>query len=292
LLQTARPDALPMRPAVETVAVRPVEQGSAFPVAALISGVVHLALLAWAAHVLPNAAARVQIDPRDLVQVVSADVALPKPERADPPPPPEPPPAAVIPPPAPTPEPVAPKRKTRKRRPKPTPAAPAPFEQEQAAPTQQAAEAPPTSVPAMPLAAGAGSVEVPVAPPAGGDAAEDEPTRPDALPGDGSGEEDGVLLGRYGKGLRRSVARQQRYPGEAMDEGWTGVVEVEVRIARDGSLASDPVVRRSSGHAVLDREACRMVRAAAPFTALPAGLSVDVATIVLPIVFELEDEDF
>lgn len=297
MLQTARPDLLPMRPAARArvVGVDAAEPGSLRWIIA-VSAALHIGALLWAAYGLPHGGPKVIVDPADLVRVVHADVALPKP--------PEPPPA-VVPPPEPiqvaaalvepvreaaTPE--KPKRKTRKRRKRAQPTPPAPFESEQAREPSPSAEAPPASVPAMPLAAGAGSVEVPSAPPASGEADSDGPVDADAPAGDGEGVPDGVLLGGYGERLRRRVARQQRYPGEAMDEGWTGTVEIEVRVARDGSLVGSPKVVRSSGHVLLDREAVRMVRAAAPFTALPQGLRSDVATLNVPIVFELEDEDF
>lgn len=293
MLQTARPDLLPMRPAARArvVGVDAAEPGSLRWIIAA-SAALHVGALLWATYGLPHGGPKVIVDPADLVRAVHADVALPKP--------PEPPPAVVPPPPpepiqvaaAPAPQPEQPKKKTRKRRKRAQPSPPAPFESEQAREPSPSAEAPPATVPAMPLAAGAGSVEVPSAPPASGEADSDGPVDADAPAGDGEGVPDGVLLGGYGEQLRRRVARQQRYPGEAMDEGWTGTVEVEVRVARDGTLVGSPKVVRSSGHASLDREAIRMVRAAAPFTALPQGLRSDVATLSVPIVFELEDEDF
>ena len=100
---------------------------------------------------------------------------------------------------------------------------------------------------------------------------------------------DGFDLMGYGSTVRDRVARQQRYPEDASDRGWEGEVEVRVRVGRDGQLVGKPEIVRSSGFASLDREALRMVRAAAPFRVLPAAFHDEYAELVLPIVFALAD---
>ncbi|HAN32700.1 MAG TPA: hypothetical protein DCQ06_13995 [Myxococcales bacterium] len=96
----------------------------------------------------------------------------------------------------------------------------------------------------------------------------------------------------YGEGVRRAVQRQQRYPVVAEQDGIEGRVVVKIRVGRNGRLVSKPVVKHSSGHPSLDREAVRMVQAAAPFRALPGGVRDGVAELELPIVFELDGDDF
>lgn len=110
-------------------------------------------------------------------------------------------------------------------------------------------------------------------------------TAPD---GKGSGG-DGVDLEGYGVQLSRAVTAHRRYPAQARRLRLEGTAVVEVDVARDGTLAGAPVLSRSSGHAVLDEEALRMVRAAAPFAALPSGLAGATAHFVLPIRFGIRD---
>jgi len=106
--------------------------------------------------------------------------------------------------------------------------------------------------------------------------------------GQGAGGE-GVDLDGYGSGLSKAVTAHRRYPPQARRLRLEGTVLVEVDVARDGSLAGDPVVSRSSGHAVLDEEALRMVHAAAPYPPLPAGVTGASSHFVLPIRFGIRD---
>lgn len=106
--------------------------------------------------------------------------------------------------------------------------------------------------------------------------------------GKGSGG-DGVDLEGYGAQLSRAVTAHRRYPAQARRLRLEGTAVVEVDVARDGTLVGSPVLSRSSGHVMLDEEALRMVRAAAPFAALPAGLAGATAHFVLPIRFGIRD---
>jgi protein TonB len=98
-----------------------------------------------------------------------------------------------------------------------------------------------------------------------------------------------VDLEAYGTDLSRAITAHRRYPPQARRLRLEGTVLVEVSVSRDGSLVGNPVVSRSSGHAVLDEEALRMVRAAAPFPALPAGIPGPTAQFVLPVRFGIRD---
>ncbi len=262
-----------------------------WPLALVISLAVHGAALAWAASALPSQRDRIVVEQDDMVRAVAMDIVLPR--AAPPPPPPSPVVIAEAPPPvvAPAaPEPM-PKKRTRKRA-APTAVAPTAFESADARPAPAKVPAKMPAGPALPLAPGQGSVAVAAAPAAGGEAVTDQPIAPDALPGATDQDGVGFDLGGYGAGVRKRVARNQRYPAIAADEGWEGVCEVVVQIDRDGAIVGQPRVAKSAGYAALDREALRMVRAAAPFSSLPAGFRGRDATITLPIAFRLADDDF
>ncbi|MCB9645412.1 MAG: energy transducer TonB [Deltaproteobacteria bacterium] len=87
--------------------------------------------------------------------------------------------------------------------------------------------------------------------------------------------------------MRAEVEAQQRYPRRAQRLGQQGTAVISVRLTRAGALAEAPVLIRSSGHALLDAEALRMVEAAAPFPGLPAGYTADTVALELPVRFSL-----
>ncbi|QRK10828.1 energy transducer TonB [Archangium violaceum] len=91
----------------------------------------------------------------------------------------------------------------------------------------------------------------------------------------------------YREWLSRHVTRQRRYPAQAVRLGMEGTARVRVRINRDGSLAAPPRLEGSSRFRVLDAEALRMVKAAAPFSPLPPELARESAEFVIPVSFSL-----
>ncbi len=93
----------------------------------------------------------------------------------------------------------------------------------------------------------------------------------------------------YLERVQALVARGQRYPQLAIRLGLDGVVAVFVRVHPDGSFARPPLVRTSSGHDLLDREALRMVAHAAPFPPLPQG-AAGPTELTVPVRFRLEDQ--
>ena len=95
-----------------------------------------------------------------------------------------------------------------------------------------------------------------------------------------------VDLRGYGRTLFAAIIAERRYPKIARRLGLQGRVLLRLRLTRDGRLLHSKVIR-SSGHRALDQEAQRMVRAAAPYAALPAGFSKASATIVVPVRFRL-----
>ena len=95
------------------------------------------------------------------------------------------------------------------------------------------------------------------------------------------------------RGYRLSVATQarrfKRYPVQAMSAGWTGTVEIRLEVGSDGRPRA-ATVGRSSGHEPLDRAALTMIDAGALRTLLPESLRGRNFAVVLPVVFNLEDE--
>lgn len=95
------------------------------------------------------------------------------------------------------------------------------------------------------------------------------------------------------RGYRLAVATQarrfKRYPPQAMASGWAGSTEVRVEVASDGRPRAATVVR-SSGHDMLDRAALSMIDAGALRARLPESLRGKAFAVVLPVVFNLDDE--
>jgi len=99
----------------------------------------------------------------------------------------------------------------------------------------------------------------------------------------------GPDMGAWGASIRSAVIGRRRYPRAARRLGLEGTAVVSLLLWPDGRLAGGPRIRRSSGHEVLDREALRMVRAAAPF-APPGGAGDGAkAAFTVPVVFALDE---
>ena len=95
------------------------------------------------------------------------------------------------------------------------------------------------------------------------------------------------------RGYRLSVAsearRFKRYPPQAMAAGWAGTAEVRLEVGSDGRPRA-ATVGRSSGHESLDRAAQTMIDAGALRAPLPEGLRGRNFAVVLPVVFNLDEE--
>lgn len=95
------------------------------------------------------------------------------------------------------------------------------------------------------------------------------------------------------RGYRLSVAsearRFKRYPPQAMAAGWAGTTEVRFEVGGDGRPRA-ATVTRSSGHEPLDRAALAMIDAGALRARLPESLHGRNFAVVLPVVFNLDDE--
>ncbi|TNE46528.1 MAG: energy transducer TonB [Deltaproteobacteria bacterium] len=96
-----------------------------------------------------------------------------------------------------------------------------------------------------------------------------------------------VNLRPYGRALYRSIMRHKRYPRMAVRMGYEGKVLLLIRVTPRGKLLGEPRILRSSGYAMLDKEAVRMIKAAAPWPAMPTGFSRPYKSFRLPVRFRL-----
>lgn len=102
----------------------------------------------------------------------------------------------------------------------------------------------------------------------------------------------GVVLDGL-RGYRLAVASQarrfKRYPAQAMASGWAGSAEIRLEVSSDGQ-PRNVTVSRSSGHELLDRAAQAMIDAGAQRASVPDSLRGRAFAVVLPVVFNLEDD--
>ena len=103
-----------------------------------------------------------------------------------------------------------------------------------------------------------------------------------------SGEAVDGLRG-YRLALATQARRFKRYPAQAMASGWAGTADVRVEVGSDGRPRAATLVR-SSGYEVLDRAALTMIDAGALRARLPESLRGKAFAVVLPVVFNLDDE--
>lgn len=74
--------------------------------------------------------------------------------------------------------------------------------------------------------------------------------------------------------LRSKIGAVWEYPPAASDKGLNGVVTVRFTIARNGRLEK-LTIKEKSPHRLLDDEALRTIRAAAPFLPFPSEFSIE-----------------
>ena len=96
-------------------------------------------------------------------------------------------------------------------------------------------------------------------------------------------------LRAYGQKIYGLVVKHRRYPVVARRLGLEGKVLIQISIQRSGALGDEPLVYHTSGEEVLDKEALRMVKVAAPFLPLPDEFEKNSATLVIPVHFRLRD---
>ena len=90
----------------------------------------------------------------------------------------------------------------------------------------------------------------------------------------------------YFNRIKQSIESQWEYPELALRYGLQGKLSLEFTIANDGQLAQLRLIR-SSGSQLLDEEAIRAIKAAAPFPPIPSWIKLN----PLPISASMEYHD-
>jgi len=94
----------------------------------------------------------------------------------------------------------------------------------------------------------------------------------------------------YRLALAREARRSWRYPQQALDEKWQGTTDIRIELLSGGHLSSVRV-ERTSGYAVLDGAALQMMSRAATSAQIPASITSDSLSIVVPVKFSLAGEN-
>jgi protein TonB len=95
-------------------------------------------------------------------------------------------------------------------------------------------------------------------------------------------------LRQYRLALASEARRYRRYPEAARRAGLAGTAEVRVTVAAGGA-SRQAELNRSSGHEALDAAALEMLRQAARQATLPDSLRGQNFSVLLPVVFEVEE---
>jgi protein TonB len=98
---------------------------------------------------------------------------------------------------------------------------------------------------------------------------------------------DRAVLERYALDFSRAIGRNQKYPRRAIQMGWQGKAELEVRVSPDGEIRGVKVAK-SSGYQILDDEAVEMVKRTRQLPSVPEGFRGREFTVLVPVVFKLE----
>lgn len=93
-------------------------------------------------------------------------------------------------------------------------------------------------------------------------------------------------VARFRQGILDVARRDKRYPRVAVDNAWEGAVAVQMAVGADGRIA-ELRVTRSSGHAVLDREALRLFESAQSRVPIPRELRGQAFEIGVEVVYDL-----
>jgi protein TonB len=96
-------------------------------------------------------------------------------------------------------------------------------------------------------------------------------------------------LAQYRLALIGAAKRLKHYPAQAIDRGIEGRVDVRLVIGADGAPAA-VLVKRSSGHEVLDRQAVDTMRRATAATPIPPALRNREIVVEIPLLYELKSE--
>ena len=172
--------------------------------------------------------------------------------------------------------------------PKPAPAAkPAPLARAEKTPSKAAPVAPSKAAPsaAAPEPVPAAS-SPPVAAPPSAPAKSDAQSA--AAPSAPAMEADAGTVAQYRLQLIGVAKRYKRYPRVAMDNNWEGTAEIRMVIGANGMISSI-VVKKGSGHDVLDQEAIQWIKKAKPLAPIPSALRGREFIVDIPVIFNLKD---
>jgi protein TonB len=173
---------------------------------------------------------------------------------------------------------------------KPQPVTPVPV-QTRPSPSAAKAEAAPVapSAPVTPSAPAAPSSPAPPqaapAPSAPAATASAAPSAADASARSSDADEAGSR-DQYRLALIGAAKRYKRYPAQAMQNGWTGKVEIRLVIGANGMIQS-AAVKTSTGYSLLDDTALDMIKKAKPLTQIPPALRGKEFTVDVPVIFDL-----
>ena len=98
---------------------------------------------------------------------------------------------------------------------------------------------------------------------------------------------DRAALEGFALELSRAIGRNQNYPRRALQMGWQGKVELEVRLSPEGKVR-EVHVAKSSGYPMLDEEAVAMVKRTGQLPAVPADFRGREFTVLVPVVFKID----
>jgi len=96
-------------------------------------------------------------------------------------------------------------------------------------------------------------------------------------------------VAHYRLALMGTAKQYKLYPAHAIERGWEGRVDVRLVIGADGELTL-ALVKRSSGHELLDRHAVTMMKKATSLTPIPPALRDREFAVEVPVLFELKSE--
>ena len=175
---------------------------------------------------------------------------------------------------APQPPEPAPPPPSPQARPQPVSPVPAQAKPSAAAPLAPSVPSPPQPAAAVPSAPAPQAASAPSAPSAA------EPSARSGDP-DEAGSRDQYRLALIG-----AAKRYKRYPAQAMQNGWTGKVEIRLVIGANGMIQSASI-KTSTGFSLLDETALDMIKKAKPLAQIPPALRGKEFTIDVPVIFDL-----
>lgn len=99
---------------------------------------------------------------------------------------------------------------------------------------------------------------------------------------------DADLLARYRLQLHAAARGYKRYPRAAIDNEWEGATEVAIVVGANGRIRA-MTISKTSGHAVLDRQALDMFRKAKPLVPIPAALRGREFRVTVKAIYSLRE---